>query len=142
VGDRHVMLEMLRREAVLGGEDSGHIIFRESHSTGDGMMAALKLIDAVREAGRPLSHLAGVMEIFPQELVNVDVASKPDLEQVPEVAAVIRDVERRLGGRGRVLVRYSGTQPKCRVMVEGPTVEETRTLCGRIADVIRDVLGA
>ena len=136
VGDRHVMSEMLTRGAVLGGEDSGHIIFHDGHTTGDGLMAALRLIHAMTSARQPLSELSRVMTVFPQVLINVDVASKPDLDTLPQITEAVRRVEAALADRGRVLVRYSGTQSKCRVMVEGPTVEETRAYCRQIAEVV------
>lgn len=141
VGDRYVMQAMLARDAILGGEDSGHMIFRDKHTTGDGIMAALRLIDAVQTAGRPLSELARIMKIFPQELINVDVCSKPDLDSKPKIMMAIEAVEKQLGDEGRVLVRYSGTQMKCRVMVEGPTKEVTADHCRRIAAVIQQSLG-
>ncbi len=141
VGDRWVMERMRADGATLGGEDSGHMIFLDRHTTGDGLMTALMLLDAVKTASEPLSRLAGVMKTFPQILLNVDVKEKPDLGTIPEITGAIRSVEAELGDKGRVLVRYSGTQPKCRVMVEGPGEEETRDYCRRIVDVIRKTLG-
>jgi phosphoglucosamine mutase len=141
VGDRYVMQKMLAEEAVLGGEDSGHLIFRDVHTTGDGLMAALRLLDAVRSAGRPVSELAGIMTVFPQELINVDVGGKPDLTGVPAIADAIAQAQSTLGDQGRVLVRYSGTQNKCRVMVEGPSRQLTRELCLKIAGVVKKELG-
>jgi phosphoglucosamine mutase len=141
VGDRYVMQKMLAEKAILGGEDSGHLIFRDVHTTGDGLMAALRLLDAVRSAGRPVSELAGIMTVFPQELINVDVSGKPDLKSVPAIVDAIAQAETTLGDQGRVLVRYSGTQNKCRVMVEGPTREVTRELCLKIAEVVKKELG-
>ncbi len=141
VGDRYVMEAMLAEQAVLGGEDSGHIIFRDVHTTGDGLLAALRLIDAMRSAGQPLSRLAGIMTVFPQELINVDVRSKPDLNSIPEIETAIEQAENVLGSQGRVLVRYSGTQNQCRVMVEGPDEEITHKLCRGIADVVGRVIG-
>lgn len=140
VGDRHVMEKMKSLDAVLGGEDSGHLIFLDMHTTGDGIMAALRLIDAVRANDQPLSKLAQIMNVFPQELINVDVTSKPDLSTIPEIVAAIETVEDALGDQGRVLVRYSGTQPMCRAMVEGPTLEVTRKNCQYLASVIEKVL--
>ena len=140
VGDRYVMQEMLARDAVLGGEDSGHLIFRDQHTTGDGIMAAIRLLDAAQAAGRPLSELAGIMTVFPQVLINVDVRSKPDLDSLPEIGEAIRRIEKELGEQGRVLVRYSGTQPQCRVMVEGPIEDQTRSCCIRIAEVVSQAL--
>jgi len=141
VGDRYVMQKMLAEEAVLGGEDSGHLIFRDVHTTGDGLMAALRLLDAVRTAGRRVSELAGIMTVFPQELINVDVGGKPDLDSVPAIVEAIAQAQSALGDQGRVLVRYSGTQNKCRVMVEGHTRKVTRELCLKIAGVVKKELG-
>ena len=141
VGDRYVMQEMLAKDAVLGGEDSGHMIFRDAHTTGDGLMAALRLLDALRSANRPLSELSRIMTVFPQKLINVDVQDKPELGSIPEITAAVQKVEKQLGTQGRVLVRYSGTQPQCRVMVEGPTKELTERCCRQIADVVQKVLG-
>lgn len=141
VGDRYVIQEMLKCGAVLGGEDSGHMIFLNHHTTGDGLLAALKLVLAVRSAGQSLSELARVMTVFPQCLINVDVRSKPPIETIDEVMQAIRIVEKELGDSGRVLVRYSGTQMQCRVMVEGPTEQATKGLCRQIAAVVARELG-
>jgi phosphoglucosamine mutase len=141
VGDRYVMEKMLAEGALLGGEDSGHMIFRDVHTTGDGLVAALRLLGAVRGAGRPLSELAAIMTVYPQELINVDVKDKPELTDVPEVAAAVARVEKALGNRGRVLLRYSGTQNLCRVMVEGPSKEQTKDFCREIADVVKKTIG-
>jgi phosphoglucosamine mutase len=141
VGDRYVMETMRTEGAVLGGEDSGHMIFAEHHTTGDGILAALMLIEAIQCQNHPLSELKAVMTPFPQKLVNVPVKIKPDLETVPEIADAVSEAERELKENGRVLVRYSGTEPLCRVMVEGPTGETTDRLCRRIAEVIEKKLG-
>lgn len=141
VGDRYVMETMRSNGAVLGGEDSGHMIFLDHHTTGDGLLAALKLIHAMQSSKQPLSTLATVMQVFPQHLISVDVRSKPDLATIPEIGAAIAEVEKALTGRGRVLVRYSGTQPQCRVMVEGPSETETISFCQQIAATVRKVLG-
>jgi phosphoglucosamine mutase len=140
VGDRYVIQKMLSEDAILGGEDSGHMIFRDTHTTGDGLMAALRLLTSIQAAGQPLSKLAQLMTVFPQVLVNVNVKVKPAIESIPEITAAIQKVENALGDRGRVLVRYSGTQNKCRVMVEGPTLEATKASCQEIVDVVRTVL--
>lgn len=141
VGDRYVMQAMVKSRAVLGGEDSGHMIFLNHHTTGDGMLAALKLTEAMVSTGKTLSELAGVMTVCPQCLINVDVTSKPAIDSLDAVVRVIGQVEGQLGEKGRVLVRYSGTQPQCRVMVEGPTQAETRAFCEQIAAVVATVLG-
>ena len=141
VGDRHVMEQMISNKAILGGEDSGHVIFLDHHTTGDGMLAALQLIQVMIDAGKPLSALATVMNVFPQVLLNVAVTSKPDLGTLPEIQAIIKSVENKLSGKGRVLVRYSGTQPMCRVMVEAPTDDEAERHAKSIAEVISKQLG-
>lgn len=141
VGDRYVIEKMISEDAILGGEDSGHMIFRDVHTTGDGMMAALRLLEAMQRAGKPLSDLSKLMTVFPQRLINIDVRRKPDLHSVPEIQAVIRKAERALGTRGRVLVRYSGTQSTCRVMVEAQTQHEAESYCREIAEVIQLAIG-
>ena len=113
VGDRYVMEEMVKTGAVMGGEDSGHMIFLNHHTTGDGMLAALMLIDAMRSSAKPLSELSKVMSVFPQCLINVDVKSKPPIDSVEALQKEIERVENHLGENGRVFVRYSGTQPQC-----------------------------
>ena len=141
VGDRYVLEDMLRLGGVIGGEDSGHMIFLNHHTTGDGIITALQLIAAMVKEGKPLSELAAMMDIYPQKLINVDVKSKPDISTVPELADLIERVEKELGEEGRVLVRYSGTQNMCRVMVEGPSETETEKYCREIADKVKSVLG-
>jgi phosphoglucosamine mutase len=141
VGDRFVLEEMLARGAIIGGEDSGHLIFLQHHTTGDGLITALQLLAAMKKEGKPLSELARIMTIFPQVLINLDVKSKPDIETIPEITAIVKEVEKKLGDRGRVLVRYSGTQNMCRVMVEGPTKEETQSHARQIAAVVEKMLG-
>ena len=141
VGDRFVAEAMRAQGARLGGEDSGHMIFADFHTTGDGLLSGLKLLEAMSFSGRPLSQLAAVMTVYPQHLVNIPVRAKPPLESLEEVRAAIDRVEAHLGSRGRVLVRYSGTQPLCRVMVEGPTREETDAACEAIAVAVRQEIG-
>jgi phosphoglucosamine mutase len=141
VGDRYVMQEMVKAGAVLGGEDSGHMIFLNHHTTGDGLLAGLKLMQAMRSSGKPLSELAAVMTVFPQCLINVDVKSKPEIDTIDAVRRAIHTVENALGDNGRVLVRYSGTQPQCRVMVEGPTEQVTTSYCRQIASEVKKELG-
>ena len=140
VGDRFVLEEMLTRGAIIGGEDSGHLIFLQHHTTGDGLITALQVLAAMKKEAKPLSELATIMTVFPQMLINIDVKRKPEIETVPEIMAAIKQVEEKLGDKGRVLVRYSGTQNMCRVMVEGPTKEETETHCRQIADVVKKIL--
>jgi len=141
VGDRYVIESMIHSGAVLGGEDSGHMIFLDSQTTGDGILTALKLIDAIKDESKPLSELVKIMNVFPQVLINVEVKNKPDILSVSQITETIKAVERNLAGKGRVLVRYSGTQPLCRVMVEGPTLEITGRYCREIADKVKDQIG-
>lgn len=141
VGDRYVLEEMVKNNYKIGGEDSGHIIFLDHHTTGDGMLTALQLLTVMKETGKPLSELAKIMKVFPQKLINIKVTEKPDLSTIPEVKAVIAEVENSLGDTGRVLVRYSGTQNLCRVMVEAPSDEETDSNCNKVAEIIRKKIG-
>jgi len=140
VGDRYVLEEMINRGAMIGGEDSGHLLFLQHHTTGDGIITALQVLTAMKREGKRLSELAKIMAVFPQVLINIDVKTWPELSTVPEISKAIKDVEKALGNRGRVLVRYSGTQKMCRVMVEGPTHEETKKYCRRIAEVVKKKL--
>ena len=141
VGDRYVLEEMKKSGAIIGGENSGHIIFLNHHTTGDGILTALQILKVMKETGKPLSELAKIMKIYPQKLINVSVSDKPALDTLPEVQEVIEQVEEELGDTGRVLVRYSGTQPLCRVMVEASTEEATEKYCKKIADVVEEQIG-
>ncbi len=141
VGDRYVLEDMQRLGAIIGGEDAGHMIFLEHHTTGDGIIAAMQLIAAMIREGKPLSELARRMDVYPQKLINVDVTRKPDISTVPRIREVIRQVEQELRDEGRVLVRYSGTQNMCRVMVEGPSIEATERYCRQIAAVVQETIG-
>jgi phosphoglucosamine mutase len=141
VGDRYVMEKMVATGAILGGEDSGHMIFADDHTSGDGILTALKLIEAMQSENENLSELKKVMTVYPQVLINVDVQTKPDITTVPAIAGAIKSVESELGDRGRVLVRYSGTQPLCRVMVEGPSATETRRYCQQLSEIIKKIIG-
>jgi phosphoglucosamine mutase len=140
VGDRYVMQRMIACGAVLGGEDSGHMIFADYHTTGDGMLTALKLIEAIQTVNKPLSEISNIMSVYPQVLINVEVDTKPVIETVPQIMEAIRSAEAELGKQGRVLVRYSGTQSLCRVMVEGSDEAKTRGYCQQIADIVKDNL--
>jgi phosphoglucosamine mutase len=142
VGDRHVVEAMVRGGFNLGGEQSGHIVFLDHSTTGDGLISCLALLALVVERGRPLSELRQVMQRFPQVLLNVPVAARRDVATVPALAAAVRAAETTLGQRGRVLVRYSGTEPLLRVMVEGEREAQIRDLAERIAAAARDALGA
>ena len=141
VGDRYVLEDMRRLGATLGGEDSGHVIFLNHHTTGDGELTALQVVATMLKTGKPLSELAKAMDVYPQVLINIDVAAKPAFDTIPEIGTAVEQAETELAGRGRVLLRYSGTQNLCRVMVEGPTEEITRHHAERIADVVRATIG-
>ena len=141
VGDRYVLEDMKKLGAVLGGEDSGHIIFLNLHTTGDGILTAIQLISSMVLEDKPLHDLAAMMDIYPQELINVAVRSKPEISSVPQLVDAIRQVETELGDQGRVLVRYSGTQNVCRVMVEGPSDDLTQKYCRQIAETVKTTLG-
>ncbi len=141
VGDRYVLERMLEDDAVLGGEASGHVIFHNHHATGDGIIAALQLLSIMRETGKTLSELGKVMEIFPQKLINLSVKEKPPVEEIAGMPEAIKTAEKELADKGRVLVRYSGTQHMCRVMVEGPTEEMTNRIAEDLADIVRNAIG-
>jgi phosphoglucosamine mutase len=142
VGDKYVLEEMVRLGAVLGGEQSGHIIFRDYATTGDGMLTALRVVETARRARASLDELMDGLQIYPQKLVNVRVKEKKALTEVPSVAHEIRRVEEAFGGAGRVLVRFSGTEPLARVMVEGPDLERVEGFSESIAEAIRKEMGA
>jgi len=142
VGDKYVLEEMVRLGAALGGEQSGHVIFREYSTTGDGLLTALRLFEIARRAGVGLEELTADLEVYPQRLVNVRVREKKGLTELPSVALEIRLVEEAFAGAGRVLVRFSGTEPLARVMVEGPDLEQVESFSARIAEAIRREMGA
>jgi phosphoglucosamine mutase len=141
VGDKYVLEEMIRRGAVLGGEQSGHVIFTQSATTGDGLLTALRVLEIVSRSGRSLDELTADMKIYPQTLVNVRVAERRPLADLPGVQEEIRKAEADFAGTGRVLVRFSGTEPLARVMVEGENLEQVHIVAARIADSIRAELG-
>ena len=141
VGDKYVLEEMARRDAPLGGEQSGHVIFREFATTGDGMLTALKIFETCAKEKATLQHLASPMTVFPQLLVNVRVKERKPLEQLPETQREISLCEQELNGSGRVLVRFSGTELLLRVMIEGKDQQGIERLAGRIVGAIRGELG-
>ncbi|MBN1610737.1 MAG: phosphoglucosamine mutase [Polyangiaceae bacterium] len=141
VGDRYVLEMMQERDAVLGGEASGHVIFLDHHTTGDGIITGLQTVAAMRRYGKPLSELAKVMTMTPQKTINVDVKTQPPIDQIGALQQAIKTAEAELGDRGRVLIRYSGTQSMCRVMVEGPTEEMTSRLAAGLADIVKTSIG-
>lgn len=142
VGDKYVMEELLKRRLSLGGEQSGHVIFPEHLFTGDGLITALSVLRTMAETGRELADLAGELRTYPQVLLNVRVRGKPDLRQIPPIADAMMRVERRLAGQGRLLVRYSGTEPLVRVMIEGQDQQEIHRWAEEIASAVKDHIGA
>ena len=141
VGDKYVLEEMLRSGAVLGGEQSGHIIFRACSTAGDGLLTALRVLEIVRLRGKDLDELTAELVLRPQRLINVPVRVREPLEQIPEVATAIQCARDRLGDSGRVLVRFSGTEMLARVMVEGPEAGRVEEAARRIAGAIQSALG-
>lgn len=141
VGDRYVVEEMKKNGYNLGGEQSGHIIFLDYNTTGDGMLTALQLVNIMKIKGKPLSELAGEMKKYPQLLVNVRVKEKEKVMENEQVKNVIAEVEAEMNGNGRVLVRPSGTEPLVRIMAEALTEEACRAYVERIADVVRREMG-
>ena len=141
VGDRYVMEKMLAGGYNLGGEQSGHIIFLDNNTTGDGLISALQVLAVMMQTGKKLSELSECMTTYPQILVNVRVRERRDLSLIPEIAKRMTEIENRLDGTGRLLVRYSGTEPKVRVMIEGEDEKEIRALAEDLAGVIKAQLG-
>ncbi len=142
VGDKYVLEEMLKTGATLGGEQSGHVIFRDGESTtGDGLLTALRLMDIIVRTGKSLADLVGELKVFPQKIQNVRVREKIPFAQVPAVQAAIHAAERELDGNGRVVVRYSGTESLARVMVEAESEEKMQKLTAGIAAEIQNALG-
>ena len=142
VGDKYVMEEMLRRNIALGGEQSGHVIFSDYLFTGDGIATSLNVLRTMASTRRPLADLASELTTYPQVLMNLRVQQKVDLTTIPQVAAVMASVESRLAGKGRLLVRYSGTEPLLRVMLEGQNEAEIRTWGQEIIDAVKAHVGA
>ena len=142
VGDKYVLEEMLKTGAILGGEQSGHIIFRDGEATtGDGLLTALRVMDVMARSGNALADLIGDLKVFPQTIQNIRVREKTPFAQVPEIQRTIEAAEKELDGNGRVVVRYSGTEALARVMVEAESEEKMKTLAGNIAGAIKSVLG-
>ncbi|MGA8145697.1 MAG: phosphoglucosamine mutase [Candidatus Acidiferrales bacterium] len=141
VGDRYVLEEMLRIGANLGGEQSGHILFLDEATTGDGMLTAVKIASIVAITG-PLDSLVADLKIFPQKIVNVRVQSKPPLESLPEVSRALAEAEKALGNSGRIVLRYSGTEPLARVMVEAERDDDVRHWTDSLASALRSAIGA
>ncbi|RAL21620.1 phosphoglucosamine mutase [Lujinxingia litoralis] len=142
VGDRYVVEEMRKGGYTLGGEQSGHMVFLEHSTTGDGMLAALQVLAIMQRHRTSLSKLARVMTPFPQVLLNLEVSEKPPLEELEAFQKMVRQVESELAGEGRVLARYSGTESKARIMVEGPDPARVRTYAEELQKTLRQLIGA
>lgn len=141
VGDRAVVEEMLKNGYNLGGEQSGHIIFLDHTTTGDGIITALQLLKIMVEEGKPLSELAKVMRTYPQILLNVRVKEKKDLSTLPTVQAALKAVEEKLKNRGRAFIRYSGTEPLARITIEGENEQEITLMADGLAEVLKKEIG-
>jgi phosphoglucosamine mutase len=141
VGDKYVLEEMIKRGANLGGEQSGHTIFLDDCPTGDGILTSLKMLEVMSEDGRAFSELVRDLEEYPQILVNVPVSKKPDFDDFPEITRAIDSVRSRLGGEGRFDLRYSGTEPLARVMVEAKSPDLVDSCAREIAEAVQRCLG-
>jgi phosphoglucosamine mutase len=141
VGDRYVMEQMLDGGYNLGGEQSGHLIFLDHNTTGDGLITALQIISIMKQDGRPLSSLAACMRTYPQVLVNLKVKERRDLASIPEIAQRIAGIEKTLEGTGRLLIRYSGTESKLRIMLEGDEETEITRFAEELAELIKKYIG-
>jgi phosphoglucosamine mutase len=142
VGDRYVLEQMQQHNAALGGEQSGHILLPHLATTGDGLLTALVVLDLIARTGKTIDELTADLKVFPQVIVNVRVREKKPLESIPAVVAAIRAAEEELKDSGRVVIRYSGTEPLARVMIEAESEEAMRHHANTIADAIRIELGA
>ena len=142
VGDRYVIEEMISRKLNLGGEQSGHIIFRDFTTTGDGIISALQILRIMHKTGQPLSKLKTCLKKYPQAQRNLVVKAKPPIEELREVVKLRDEVERELAGQGRVLLRYSGTEPKIRLLIEGRELDKIDKQANRIANAIQNAIGA
>jgi phosphoglucosamine mutase len=141
VGDRYLLERMLAEGYNFGGEQSGHFIFLDHNTTGDGLISALQILSLMKRTQKPMSELAKAMSAVPQILLNVQVKHKPALESVPDIDRAIRASEARLNGSGRVVVRYSGTEPLLRIMVEGERDALIREVAEHLAQVVRTHIG-
>ena len=142
VGDKYVLDEMRKSGAVLGGEQSGHIIFSRIATTGDGLLTALVVLEVLSRTGKQLDDLFGDLKVFPQIIKNIRVREKQPLDQIATVSSAIRRAEQDLQGSGRVVVRYSGTEPLARVMIEAESQEKMQKHVEAIAGAIEGALGA
>jgi phosphoglucosamine mutase len=141
VGDRYVIEEMVQRNLNLGGEQSGHMIFRDFTTTGDGIVSALQILRIMQMSGSSLSELKKCLTKYPQAQRNLRVRQKPPLSELTSVMKLVNETEKELSGKGRVLLRYSGTEPKIRLLIEGREVEQIDRQANRIAEAIEQAIG-
>ena len=141
VGDRYVIEEMVQRKLNLGGEQSGHLIFRDFTTTGDGIISALQILRIMHKTGQPLSKLKTSLKKYPQAQRNLIVKEKPPFAELPAVMKLVNEIEKELSGKGRVLLRYSGTEPKIRLLIEGQEFDKIDKQANRIADAIQEAIG-
>ena len=142
VGDRYVVKEMLKGGFNVGGEQSGHIVFLDHNTTGDGTLAALQLLSVLKDQGKPLSELAKVVTRYPQTLVNVRVKEKKFQDDIPRFSDAASEIESKLAGKGRILIRYSGTEPIMRIMIEGEDESAIRQMADSLAHIVKEEIGA
>lgn len=141
VGDRYVISKMIEHQANLGGEQSGHLIFSDHNTTGDGLVSALQVLRIMKERGKKLSELANIIERYPQVLLNIKVSSKPKIKEIPGLTKSIEKIQQKLENKGRVLIRYSGTENVCRIMLEGPSISCCQKYAKSLADIIEQQIG-
>jgi phosphoglucosamine mutase len=142
VGDRYVLEEMMQQKLNLGGEQSGHVIFRDFTTTGDGIITALQVLRIMHKSGQPLGKLKTCLKKYPQAQRNLVVKEKRPLAELPAVMKLVNDAEKELSGKGRVILRYSGTEPKIRLLIEGRELDKIDKQADRIADAIQSAIGA
>jgi len=141
VGDRYVLEEMVRSHCNLGGEQSGHVLFLDYNTTGDGLITVLQVLTLMKKTGMPLSQLASCMKTFPQRLVNIKVRERKPLDSIPRITQVIQEAEKSLDGKGRIVIRYSGTEPLLRIMVEGDQEDKINAIVDNISDAVHKSFG-
>ncbi len=141
VGDRYVISKMLEHQAILGGEQSGHLIFSDHNTTGDGLVSALQVLRIMKQRKKKLSVLTKIMERYPQVLLNIKVSTKPQIKEIPGLTKSIEKIQQKLDNKGRVLIRYSGTENVCRIMLEGPSISCCQRYAKSLADIIKEQIG-
>ena len=141
VGDRYITEALRAGKANIGGEPSGHVIFLDYHTTGDGILTALQVLKIMNETGKPLSELASIMQPTPQVLINVRVKERPPFDTVPTIKKAVEAAKQALNGKGRIVLRYSGTEPVARIMVEGENEFQVKALAEAIAEAVQKAIG-